>query len=87
MDFLTAQDHFENVVFKVSRIGEDIDYGCEDRLEHSPIMAAVFLTDPKSGKEYIVKVADASLSEKNIQEGDLVTVSRERRWSLTKVNA
>ena len=85
MDFITAQDHFENVVFKVSRIGEDIDYGCEDRLEHTPVMAAVFLTDPKTDKEYIVKVSDASLYEKNINEGDFVTVSKDRHWSLTKV--
>lgn len=85
MDFLSVNDDYKDVVFKINTIGEDLDYGCEDRLEHTPVMAAVFLERIDTGKRYIVKVDDNYLYKNDILEGDLVTVTRDIHWYLHKV--
>ena len=58
-------------MYTVKRIDEDLDFGCEERLDDAPVMALVTLVD-SSGKEVTVKAEDAKLYERNINEGDKV---------------
>ena len=62
------------MMYTVKRIDEDLDFGCEERLDDAPVMALVTLVD-SSGKEVTVKAEDAKLYERNINEGDKV-------WSM-----
>lgn len=57
--------------YTVKRIDEDLNFGCEERPDEIPVMAIVTLVD-SSGKEVTVKVEDAELYERNINEGDKV---------------
>ena len=57
--------------YTVKRIDEDLNFGCEERPDEVPVMAIVTLVD-SSGKEVTVKVEDAELYERNINEGDKV---------------
>ena len=57
------------MMYTVKRIDEDLDFGCEERLDDAPVMAIVTLVD-SSGKEVTVKAEDARLYERN--EGDKV---------------
>ena len=59
------------MMYTVKRIDEDLDFGCEERLDDAPVMALVTLVD-SSGKEVTVKAEDARLYERNINEGDKV---------------
>ena len=59
------------MMYTVKRIDEDLDFGCEERLEDAPVMALVTLVD-SSGKEVTVKAEDTKLYERNINEGDKV---------------
>ena len=59
------------MMYTVKRIDEDLDFGCEERLDDAPVMALVTLVD-SSGKEVTVKAEDAKLYERNINEGDKV---------------
>ena len=59
--------------YKVKRIEEDMDYGCEERGSNSPVMAVVTLTDA-SGREFKIRQIDKMLYEKDINEGDRVTM-------------
>ena len=59
------------MIYTVKRIDEDLDFGCEERLDDAPVMAIVTLVD-SSGKEVTVKAEDAKLYERNINEGDKV---------------
>ena len=56
------------MIYTVKRIDEDLDFGCEERFE---VMAIVTLIN-SSREEVIVKVEDAMLYERNINEGDKV---------------
>lgn len=55
----------------ILRIDEDIDYGCEERSDDTPIMAVVTLQD-EEGREHILRQEDQMLYKKNINEGDVV---------------
>ena len=57
------------MIYTVKRIDEDLDFGCEERAEGSPVMAVVTLID-SSGEELRVKVEDDLLYKNNINEGD-----------------
>ena len=57
--------------YKVLKIEEDVDFGCEERGEDSPVMAVVLLQDEK-GNEQKVRQEDQMLYERDINEGDLV---------------
>ena len=57
------------MIYTVKRIDEDLDFGCEERSEDMPVMAIVTLIN-SSREEVIVKVEDAILYERNINEGD-----------------
>ena len=59
------------MMYTVKRIDEDLDFGCEERLDDAPVMALVTLVD-SSGKEVTVKAEDAKLYERYINEGDKV---------------
>lgn len=59
------------MIYIVKRIDEDLDFGCEERAEGSPVMAVVTLID-SSREELRVKVEDALLYKNNINEGDKV---------------
>lgn len=59
------------MIYTVKRIDEDLDFGCEERAEDTPVMAVVTLMN-SSGEELRVKSEDAMLYERNINEGDKV---------------
>ena len=59
------------MIYTVKRIEEDLDFGCEERPKGVPVMAIVTLIN-SSREEVIVKVEDAMLYERNINEGDKV---------------
>ena len=59
------------MIYTVKRIDEDLDFGCEERAEGSPVMPVVTLTG-SSGEELRVKAEDALLYKNNINEGDKV---------------
>ena len=42
------------MMYTVKQIDEDLDFGCEERLDDAPVMALVTLVD-SSGKEVTVK--------------------------------
>ena len=59
------------MMYTVKRIDEDLNFGCEERPDDAPVMAIVTLIN-SSREEVIVKVEDAILYERNINEGDKV---------------
>ena len=59
------------MIFKVQKIGEDIDFGCEERMDDEPVMAVVTLQD-EAGAEKRVKIPDQLLYDREINEGDQV---------------
>lgn len=64
------------MIYIVKRIDEDLDFGCEERVEGAPVMAVVTLIN-SSGEESRVKAGDAMLYEYNINEGDKVYFDEE----------
>lgn len=69
---------------KVLKIEEDVDFGCEERGEDSPVMAVVLLQD-ENGNEQKVRQEDQMLYERDINEGDLVFFNE--RQELEKSSA
>lgn len=59
------------MIFKILKIEEDVDYGCEERREDEPVMAVVTLQN-EDGLEKTVKMPDQLLYDREIQEGDQV---------------
>lgn len=59
------------MIFKVQKIEEDIDFGCEERMDDEPVMAVVTLLD-EAGEEKRVKMPDQLLYDREINEGDQV---------------
>ena len=57
--------------YKVVKIEEDVDFGCEERNENSPVMAVVILQD-EAGKERMTRQVDQMLYDREINEGDTV---------------
>ena len=66
------------MIYIVKRIDEDLDYGCEERAEDTPVMAVVTLIN-SSDEELRVKAEDAMLYERNINEGDKVYFDEENK--------
>ena len=66
------------MIYTVKRIDEDLNFGCEERLDDAPVMAIVTLVD-SSGKEVTVKAEDARLYERNINEGDKVYFDKDNK--------
>lgn len=59
------------MIFKVQKIEEDIDFGCEERMDDEPVMAVVTLQD-EAGAEKRVKMPDQLLYDREINEEDQV---------------
>lgn len=59
------------MIFKVQKIEEDIEFGCEERMDDEPVMAVVALQD-EAGAEKRVKMPDQLLYDREINEGDQV---------------
>lgn len=57
--------------YQVVRIEEDLDFGCEERMEGSPVMAVVVLRD-RDGKERKIRQEDQMLYDSGINEGSWV---------------
>ena len=55
--------------YRVVRIEEDVEFGCEERKEGDPVMAVVWLED---GDVKIVRQRDQMLYDRDINEGDRV---------------
>lgn len=70
--------------YKVLKIEEDVDFGCEERGEDSPVMAVVLLQD-ENGNEQKIRQEDQVLYERDINEGDLVFFNE--RQKLEKSSA
>ena len=66
------------MIYIVKRIDEDLNFGCEERVEGESVMAVVTLMN-SSGEEFIVKAEDAMLYERNINEGDKVYFDEENK--------
>ena len=60
--------------YQVVRIGEDIDFGCEERSADEPVMAVVVLQD-ENGNESRIRQEDQMLYDRNIEEGDTVILN------------
>ena len=59
------------MVYKVKEIQEDLDFGCEERSEDSPVMAIVLLPG-EDGREKMTRQEDQLLYARNIDVGDNV---------------
>ena len=59
------------MTYKVVRIDEDIDFGCEERKEGTPVVAVVLLED-ENGNRQRTRQIDQYLYDNDINEGDLV---------------
>ena len=66
------------MIYTVKKIDEDLDFGCEERLENVPVMAVVTLVD-SAGEERKIKAEDAMLYEKAINEGDKVYFDKDNK--------
>ena len=67
---------------KVMEIQEDVDFGCEERSEGSPVMAVVLLRG-EDGSEMMTRQADQMLYDGGIEEGDSVVF--DERYELVKL--
>ena len=57
--------------YTVLRIDEDLDFGCEERAEGTPVMAVVTLMD-ENGNKVVLRHPDQQLYDKDINENDEV---------------
>ena len=58
-------------IYKVTAIQEDLDFGCEERSEDTPVMAVVILQGA-DGSEKMTRQVDQLLYDRDINEGDMV---------------
>ena len=68
--------------YKVMEIQEDVDFGCEEGSEGSPVMAVVLLRG-EDGSEMMTRQADQMLYDGGIEEGDSVVF--DERYELVKL--
>ena len=59
------------MIYIVKDIEEDLDFGCEERLEAAPKMAVAVLAD-ETGKELRKKVPDQHFYDEGIEPGSRV---------------
>jgi hypothetical protein len=68
--------------YKVIRIEENMDFGCEERQPGERLMSVVIL-EREDGREISLKHDDERLSERDINEGDIVTLDENREiWKV-----
>ncbi|MDO5338054.1 MAG: hypothetical protein Q4E89_11495 [Eubacteriales bacterium] len=72
--------------YQVHRIEEDVDFGCEERAQGSPVLALVTLRD-ENGFEKRLLVPDQLLYDRDINEGDFAVLDengelwkKEEKW-------
>lgn len=63
--------------YKVKRIEEDLNFGCEERLEDTPVMAIVTLIDEEE-REIELRQPDQMLYNRDINEGDAVFLNEKQ---------
>lgn len=63
--------------YKVLRIEEDIDFGCEERQPGEALMSVVLLEDA-DGNEISLRHDDRLLYQRDIQEGDMVILDEKK---------
>lgn len=71
------------MVYTVKAIEEDLDFGCEERSADQGVKAVVHLI-AEDGTESILKMEDALLYQREINEGDRVCFDSHQQ--LEKVN-
>ena len=68
--------------YKVLKIEEDMDFGCEERQPGEALMSVVLMED-ENGNETSLRHDDGLLYERDINEGDLVTMDGQHQlWKL-----
>ena len=68
--------------YKVIRIEEDMNFGCEERQPGERLMSVVIL-ESEDGREISLKHDDERLYERDINEGDIVTLDENREiWKV-----
>lgn len=68
--------------YKVIRIEENMDFGCEERQPGERLMSVVML-EREDGREISLKHDDERLYERDINEGDIVTLDENREiWKV-----
>ena len=73
------------MIYKVLKIEEDIDFGCEERMDGEPVKVLVTLEN-SLGEKKSVKIPDLLLCEQGIDEGMEVCFDKNgflRKASLT----
>ena len=68
--------------YTVKRIDEDLDFGCEERQEGTPVMALVTLVD-EDGSKLTLRQPDQMLYDRDIKEGDEVILNAEKELQKT----
>lgn len=72
----------DHAVYKVLKIEEDMDFGCEERQPGEALMSIVLIED-ENGNETSLRHDDGLLYERDINEGDLVTMDGQHQlWKL-----
>lgn len=61
--------------YTVTKIEEDIDFGCEERAADEPVMAIVTLKD-ENDHEMTLRYPDQMLYDSDINEGDTVAMKQ-----------
>lgn len=69
--------------YTVIKIEEDLDFGCEERIEGVPVMAVVTLEDEK-GRELKLRQPDQMLYNREINEGDGVFLDENQELQKLK---
>lgn len=59
------------MLYTVKKIEEDLDFGCEERLESDPVKAVVTLADD-TGREIVLREEDDLLYARKIAKGSRV---------------
>lgn len=71
--------------YTVKRIEEDLNFGCEERLEDAPVMAVVTLID-EEGQEMELRQPDQMLYDREINEGDVVFLDEKQELQKSKAD-
>lgn len=66
------------MLYTVKSIEEDLDFGCEERSADNPVQAIVHLIS-EDGGESIMKMEDALLYQREIDEGDKVVLDENQQ--------
>lgn len=68
--------------YKVLKIEEDMDFGCEERQPGEALMSVVLMED-ENRNETSLRHDDGLLYERDINEGDFVTMDGQHQlWKL-----